>query len=208
MEPPARPTTRIKICGITRAEDALAAAAAGADAVGLVFVDQSARRVSLDRALEIVRALPPFVTRVGLFMNAAPAAVEQTLARVPLDVLQFHGTETVADCSRFGRPWIKALAMGQADLPDWDEWAAADALLLDSHGSGKLGGSGEAFDWSKIPALQRPWILAGGLHPGNVAVACRRLAPAAVDVSSGVEKSPGIKDHGLMQQFIEAVRHA
>lgn len=208
VERPAKPMTRIKICGITRTEDALAAAAFGVDAVGLVFVERSTRRVDPDQARDIVRSLPPFVTRVGLFMNAAPATIERTLARVPLDVLQFHGSESAAECSRFGRPWIKALAMGQADPPAWDEWAGADALLLDSHGNGKLGGSGESFDWSRIPRLQRPWILAGGLHPENVAVACRELAPDAVDVSSGVEKSPGIKDHRLMQQFIEAVRHA
>ncbi|MGY6553836.1 MAG: phosphoribosylanthranilate isomerase [Wenzhouxiangella sp.] len=199
---------RVKICGITRSEDALAAAAAGADALGLVFVAKSARCLGLDAAAAIVRGLPPFINRVGLFMDPAPEQVRQLLLTVGLDTLQFHGSESPEFCASFGRPWIKALAMGEAHLPDWDQWAQAQALLLDSHGGGKLGGSGHRFDWTRIPVLERPWILAGGLDPYNVGAACRQLRPAAVDVSSGVEKSPGIKDHGKMQEFIEAVRHA
>lgn len=199
---------RVKICGITSTEDALAAAAAGADAIGLVFVAGSARCVSLDRAREIARCLPPFATRVGLFMDAPAQDVTRILECVPLDALQFHGDETPSECARFGRPWIKALAMGGASLPDWTAWSTADALLLDSHAGGKLGGSGSTFDWSRIPVLERPWVLAGGLNAGNVAAACRQLRPDAVDVSSGVEKSPGIKDHQLMHEFIKAVRHA
>ena len=199
---------RVKICGITRGQDALAAAAAGADALGLVFVERSSRCVDVDSANAIVRDVPPFINRVGLFMNPSSQQVESVLKAVGLDTLQFHGSESPAFCASFGRPWIKALPMGDERLPDWGLWAQAQALLLDSHGGGNLGGSGHAFDWSRIPELRRPWILAGGLDPYNVIAACRQLRPAAVDVSSGVEKSPGIKDHRKMQEFIEAVRHA
>lgn len=199
---------RIKICGITTVQDGLAAALAGADAIGLVFVPASRRSVSIDQARRICRALPPFVSRVGLFMDADPLRVEEVLAGVPLDCLQFHGSERARDCQAFGRPWIKALAMGRDESPDWKAYAGADALLLDSHGNGKLGGSGTVFDWNRVPALDRPWILAGGLHPGNVAEACRQLHPDAVDVSSGVEIRPGIKDHNALDEFIKAVRHA
>jgi phosphoribosylanthranilate isomerase len=200
--------TRVKICGITSVDDALAAAAAGVDAVGLVFVPASRRCVDAEQAYSICRALPPFVTRVGLFMDARPEQIEALLARIPLDCLQFHGNESAEDCAGYGRPWIKALAMGGEEPPDWQTYSAADALLLDSHGGGKLGGSGEVFDWNRVPALPRHWILAGGLNPDNVGEACRRLRPDAVDVSSGVEIRPGIKDHKAMKEFIKAVRHA
>lgn len=200
--------TRIKICGVTTVADAMAAASAGADAIGLVFVARSARCVDLSTARQIARSLPPFVNRVGLFMDHAMDDIERVLTSVPLDTLQFHGSETPSACAAFGHPWIKALAMGDDHLPDWDCWHDAQALLLDSHGGGKLGGSGQRFDWARVPALERPWILAGGLDPHNVAQACRELKPDAVDVSSGVEKSPGIKDHRLMQNFIKAARHA
>ncbi|MFP4207212.1 MAG: phosphoribosylanthranilate isomerase [Wenzhouxiangella sp.] len=199
---------RVKICGITSPEDALAAAAAGADAIGLVFVAASRRCVTTDQARAICRALPPFISRVGLFMDAPPSQLAAVLEQVPLDTLQFHGAESAEYGHSFGRPWIKALAMGGTELPDWEAFSAADALLLDSHGGGKLGGSGESFDWSRVPELGRPWILAGGLAPDNVAEACRRLRPDAVDVSSGVEIRPGIKDHKRMHEFIKAVRHA
>ncbi|MEE4638436.1 MAG: phosphoribosylanthranilate isomerase [Wenzhouxiangella sp.] len=199
---------RVKICGITSTEDAAAAASAGVDAIGLVFVPASRRCVDPARAYSICRALPPFVTRVGLFMDARPEQIEAVIAQVPLDCLQFHGHESAEDCAAYGRPWIKALAMGGAALPDWQAFSGADALLLDSHGGGKLGGSGETFDWNRVPALARPWILAGGLDPQNVGQACQRLRPDAVDVSSGVEIRPGIKDHKAMKEFIKAVRHA
>ena len=199
---------RVKICGVTRIEDAKAAAAAGADAIGLVFVACSKRCIDPIRARAICLSLPPFVSRVGLFMDHSVEEIEQVLATVPLDTLQFHGSETPAQCAAFGRPWIKALAMGADRLPDWDCWQEAQALLLDSHGGGKLGGSGQRFDWTRVPVLGRPWVLAGGLNPANVAGACRQMRPDAVDVSSGVEKSPGIKDHRLMQEFIKAVRNA
>ena len=200
-------SVRVKICGITRSEDALAAASAGFDAIGLVFVARSRRSVEPGLARAICRALPPFVTRVGLFMDPDADQVQRTLDEVPLDCLQFHGNESEAFCMQFGRPWIKALAMGGERLPDVSQHAQADALLLDSHGGGKMGGSGKTFDWQAIPALPRPWILAGGLHPGNVAEAIGRLKPDAVDVSSGVERSPGIKDVNLINQFIKAVKN-
>ena len=142
-----------------------------------------------------------------MFVDAAADQVAQVLAEVALDCLQFHGDEEPDYCRQFGRPWIKALAMGGDALPDWKRYRQADALLLDSHGEGKLGGSGKVFDWDRVPPLDRPWILAGGLAPQNVAEACRRLRPDAVDVSSGVEIAAGIKDHKQMQEFIKAVRH-
>ncbi|TVQ35222.1 MAG: phosphoribosylanthranilate isomerase [Wenzhouxiangella sp.] len=197
---------RVKICGITRIEDALAAAEAGVDAIGLVFVKRSSRCVSLDDAAEICAALPPFVNRVGLFMDQPEAEVWAGLDRVRLDWLQFHGAESEDYCARFGRPWIKAIAMADSDAA-WEQHRHADALLLDSHASGELGGSGKRFDWERVPRLGRPWILAGGLDPGNVAQACRQLKPAGVDVSSGVEIRPGIKDGKLMKRFIEAVKN-
>ena len=199
---------RVKICGITSVEDALAAAAAGADAVGLVFVPASSRCVDLDEAASICRALGPFINRVGLFMDAPAEYVEQVLAKVPLDTLQFHGHESPRYCRGFGRPWIKAIAMGEADTPPWEDYPGAVALLLDSHGGGKLGGSGKTFDWDRIPDLNSRWILAGGLSADNVGEACSRHRPDAVDVSSGVEIRPGIKDHDAITAFIKAVRHA
>jgi phosphoribosylanthranilate isomerase len=198
---------RVKICGITRVEDALAAAEAGVDAIGLVFVERSQRAVDLGAAAAICRALPPFVQRVGLFMDADADAVRQTLAAVPLNWLQFHGEESQGFCRQFQRPWIKALAMGAAHPPDPAAYGQADALLLDSHGGGKLGGSGQQFDWGRVPDLPRPWILAGGLDPANVARAIAQLRPDAVDVSSGVEVAPGIKDVNLINEFMKAIRH-
>ncbi len=198
---------RVKICGITCVEDALAAARAGADAVGLVFVGRSPRHVDIETAHAICRALPPFLNRVGLFMDAEASRVWQVLDDVPLDWLQFHGGEDAAFCRQFSRPWIKALAMGENAAVDVASFDTADALLLDSHGAGAMGGSGETFDWTRVPNMKRPWVLAGGLHPGNVAEACRQLEPDAVDVSSGVEDRPGVKSDKLMDQFIKAVKH-
>jgi len=197
-------TIRIKICGLTRVDDAMAAARAGVDAIGLVFVPRSSRCIDHDRAMAIARALPPFVTRVGLFMNAPAADISAILERVPVDVLQFHGHETPAFCHQFGRPWIKALTLDAARTQDMTLWEKADALLIDAHAGSDMGGSGQSVDWTRIPDLPRPWILAGGLNPGNVARACREASPAAVDVSSGVETRPGIKSDRLMKQFIQA----
>lgn len=198
--------TRVKICGITRVEDALAAAAAGADAIGLVFVEETPRCIDFERAKVICRVLPPFVTRVGLFMNAPAAAVIETLERVPLDWLQFHGRENQDFCRQFGRPWMKALAMGGERPDDPAGYDLADALLLDAHAPGQAGGGGEIFDWSKAPRIDRPWVLAGGLNPDNVGAACARLEPDGVDVSSGVEVRPGVKSDKLIRDFIKAVK--
>lgn len=199
--------TRVKVCGITRVEDALAAAAAGVDAIGLVFVEKSPRCIDFEGARAICRALPPFVNRVGLFMNAPAAAVTDALAHVPLDWLQFHGRENQDFCRQFGRPWMKALAMGGQRPDDPGDYDLADALLLDAHAPGQTGGSGEIFDWSKAPRIDRPWVLAGGLDPGNVRAACIRLKPDAVDVSSGVEVRPGVKSDKLIRDFIKAMKH-
>ncbi|AKS42411.1 phosphoribosylanthranilate isomerase [Wenzhouxiangella marina] len=196
---------RVKVCGLTRVEDALAASHAGAHAIGLVFVERSPRCVTIEQAREIARALPPFVVRVGLFMNASAEAVQGVIDQLPLEQLQFHGNESPDFCASFQRPWIKALAPGAEPAPDYRAWAGADALLLDAHAGSTMGGSGQRFDWSTIPDLPRPWILAGGLDPDNVAEACRRTRPEAVDVSSGVETRPGIKSDRLIRAFINAV---
>lgn len=198
---------RIKICGVTRPEDAVAAAEAGADAIGLVFVAGSRRELDIEQAARICRNLPPFVARVGLFMDAGEARVREVLESVALNWLQFHGREAQDFCSRFSRPWIKAVAMGKGSALDSSGFDQADALLFDSHAPGQMGGSGETFDWAQVPDIDRPWILAGGLHPGNVAEACRRLRPDAVDVSSGVEASPGVKSDKLIRDFVKAVRN-
>ena len=200
--------TRVKICGITCPEDGVTAAELGADAIGLVFNPPSPRFVDVETAQRIVAALPPFVATVGLFVNAEPAAVRAVLAGVPLTLLQFHGDEEPDDCAGFGLPYIKAVPMGAgADVLDYEQrFAMAAGLLLDSHGGDKKGGSGQGFDWTRIPAERhKPLILAGGLHPGNVAAAIRQVRPYAVDVSSGVETAKGIKDAELMRAFLRGV---
>lgn len=200
---------RIKICGITRIEDALAAAKAGADAIGLVFHAASPRAVSVEQAAAIVRALPPFVTSVGLFVDASKERVEQVLSQVPLDLLQFHGDEPDVFCQGFARPYLKALRVQAGD--DLNalaaRWPGASGILLDSYKPGVPGGTGETFDWSMIPA-QRDWnlVLAGGLNPDNVRQAMDRAAPWAVDISGGVESSKGIKDVSKINAFIREVR--
>lgn len=201
-------TVRIKICGITRRADALAAADLGADAIGLVFAGQSPRRLAPGDAAEICRDLPPLVSRVGLFVDPEAEAVRAAMEQVGLNWLQFHGSEPVEFCRSFGLPYIKAVAMGTGGAPDYDAHPEAAALLLDSHSAGGSGGTGRAFDWDAVTPPARPWILAGGLDAGNVARAIATLAPAAVDVSTGVETSTGIKDHSRMREFIQAVRHA
>ncbi len=197
--------TRVKICGITRPEDGREAAALGADAIGLVFVDRSPRRVAVEPARAICAALPPLTTSVGLFMNAEPSFVHSVLEAVPLNWLQFHGDESADYCRSFGRPYIKALPMGSPDSVDYADWPDASALLLDAHAAGGMGGSGQRLDWSALTPPDRPWILAGGLSPDNVAEAVRALHPTAVDVSSGVESAPGIKSGNLMNQFLRGV---
>lgn len=201
--------TRIKICGITRIEDALAAAAAGADAIGLVFDPKSPRCVDARQAAAIARALPPYVTVVGLFVDAAPPSVHDVLNRVNLDLLQFHGAETPEYCRAFPKPYVKAIRMSpEADLhAEERRFPEAAGLLLDTFSPAASGGTGETFDWSRVPRdLQKPVILAGGLTPGNVADAIRRVRPYAVDVSSGVEQSKGIKDVKKISAFIEMAR--
>lgn len=200
---------RVKICGITRVEDALAAAAAGADAIGLVFYAKSPRAVDIEQAREILAALPPFVTTVGLFVDAERSELERILASVPLDLLQFHGDESVQQCEAFGRPYIKALRVKAGDdiAAQVARYPSAQGILLDAYVEGVPGGTGEAFDWSLIPqTLSKPLILAGGLRPDNVAEAVSRLRPYAVDVSGGVEASKGVKDVEKVDAFIRAAR--
>ena len=196
---------RVKICGITRLPDLQAACAAGADALGFVFYQKSPRHVSPETAAALLAAMPPFVQSVGLFVNADPAFVESVLKIAPLDLLQFHGDEAAADCARFGRPWIKAVRVNpQTDLLECAaDFEGARGLLLDAFVPGVPGGTGERFDWRLIPpALPLPVILSGGLTPDNVAEAVRTVRPWAVDVSSGVEASKGVKDAHKVAQFI------
>ncbi|MDX5370858.1 MAG: phosphoribosylanthranilate isomerase [Pseudomonadaceae bacterium] len=198
---------RVKICGITRVEDALAAAAAGADAIGLVFYARSPRAVGIEQAQAIIAALPPFVTTVGLFVDANRDELAHILASVPLDLLQFHGDETREQCEGFGRPYIKALRVKAGDdiAAQVQRYPSASGVLLDTYVEGVPGGTGEAFDWSLVPQdLSKPVILAGGLRPDNVAAAVAQVRPYAVDVSGGVEASKGIKDAQKIGAFIRA----
>ncbi len=202
---------RVKICGITRVEDALACARLGADAIGLVFYAPSPRHVSVAQARAIMVALPPFITTVGLFVDARPAEVQAVLSQLPLDMLQFHGDEAPEYCRAFGRPYLKALRVKPgSDLVQYaSAFAEAKGLLLDAHVEGIAGGTGQAFDWSLIPAqLPLPVILSGGLSPANVTAAIRHVRPAAVDVSSGVEAAKGIKDADKIAAFMQGVRNA
>lgn len=202
-------TVRSKICGITRIEDALVAAEAGADAIGLVFYDRSPRAVSVQQARAIIAALPPFVTTVGLFVNASRCEIGEILDAVPLDLLQFHGDETSAQCEGHGRPYIKALRVrpGENIAACCAEYNQASGILLDTYVPGVPGGTGEAFDWSLVPAdLDKPVILAGGLTADNVRAAIAQVSPYAVDVSGGVEASKGVKDAEKIRAFIREVR--
>ena len=201
--------TRVKICGITRPEDGREAARLGADAIGLVFYPPSPRAVTPARAAAIVRELPPFVTTVGLFVNADAGTIAAAVEAAGLDLLQFHGDESPADCAGHGRPWIKALRMapGLDVAAEARRYEGARGILLDAYRPGVPGGTGETFDWERIPAdLDLPLILAGGLAPANVAEAVRRVRPWAVDVSGGVEAQKGIKDAAKMAAFIDEVR--
>lgn len=203
------PRIRVKICGLTRVEDALAAARLGADAIGLVFYPSSPRAVAVEQARQIVLALPPFVTAVGLFVDAEPSEIEAVLQQVPLDLLQFHGAETPADCARFGRPYIKAIRMREGvDLQrEAERFKASRGLLVDAYDPKAPGGTGKRFEWDLLPRdLEKPLILAGGLDPGNVRAAITRVQPWAVDVSSGVESDKGIKDYAKMAAFLREVR--
>lgn len=199
---------RSKICGITRIEDALIAAEAGADAIGLVFYAKSPRAVSIQQARDIVAALPAFVTTVGLFVNASREELNDVLAGVALDLLQFHGDESPAECESYQRPYIKALRVKPGD--DIAQLAApyakARGILLDTYVPGVPGGTGAAFDWSLVPSgLPHPVILAGGLSAANVQAAIEQVRPYAVDVSGGVEVGKGIKDAAKIRAFMQAV---
>lgn len=202
--------TKIKICGLTREADVDAAVAAGADAIGFVFYAKSPRYVTPARALELARRLPPFVMPVGLFVNATDADLAAGIGALPNMLLQFHGDEAPAACERAGRPYIRAARITPGfDLLDFAlQFSGAQALLLDAHVDG-YGGGGKVFDWSLIPKnVNSRLVLSGGLNVGNVATGMRQVRPWAVDVSSGVEVSKGIKDAVLIQQFCDEVRSA
>ncbi|MEZ5524360.1 MAG: phosphoribosylanthranilate isomerase [Pseudomonadales bacterium] len=206
MNSPSR--TRIKICGITRPEDALAVAEAGADAIGLVFYPKSPRAVTIEQAVAIVNVLPPFVTRVGLFVDATPAELEAVLDRVELDVVQFHGNESLERCESVGKEYMKAVRVRETSdiIAALERYPTASALLLDAYHPDKPGGTGETFDWDKIPAnLSKPIVLAGGLTADNVQAAIDAVRPYAVDVSGGVETAKGIKNREKIQRFVSAV---
>lgn len=201
--------TRIKVCGFTREADLDGALALGVDAVGFVLYPPSPRAVTVARAAELARRVPPFVTRVGLFVNEDADLVERAAREAALDLLQFHGDESAEYCERFGLPWIKAVRVRpETDLLECaDRFRGARALLLDAW-SEAWGGSGKRFDWSLIPpSLPLPLILSGGLDPDNVAEAVRNIRPSAVDVSSGVESAKGIKDVARVAAFISGVEH-
>jgi phosphoribosylanthranilate isomerase len=202
--------TRIKICGLTRPQDLDAAVQAGADAVGFVFYEASPRHVSLAVARDLARRLPPFVTPVGLFVNAGAEQIQSVLQAIPNLMLQFHGDEAAVDCRHAGRPYLRAARMTPGlDLLNFaSQFSDAQALLLDAHVEG-YGGGGKVFDWSLIPqSVPLPVVLSGGLHAGNVIDGILQVRPSAVDVSSGVELSKGIKNPVAIRQFCDAVREA
>jgi len=203
--------TRVKICGITRPEDAVTAAHLGCDAIGLNFWPPSPRSISPEMAHEIALAVPPFVTVVGLFVDAEPGAIDAVLEKVPLDLLQFHGAEAAVACRRHGRPYLKAVRMRpETDLESAArDYSDAAGLLVDAYRSGQPGGTGMTFDWGRLPAAPHfPLVLAGGLGPDNIADAIHAVRPWAVDVSGGVESAPGIKDAALMAAFMQGVLDA
>ncbi len=203
--------TRVKVCGITRTEDALSAAELGADAIGFVFYEKSPRYITVKKAAEIAKSLPPFVNKVALFVNASDKAIKSVLDTVPVDILQFHGQESQKICQSYGWPYIKAIRMcdGVDPVQLSHDYADASAFLLDSFVAGTHGGTGQKFDWSKVPLdLNKPMILAGGLSFENVAKAITKVSPYAVDVSSGVEIEEGVKDAAKIEEFIREVLHA
>lgn len=203
--------TRVKICGITRVEDALAAVEHGCDAIGLVFYRPSPRSIDLQQAEEIAAALPPFVSIVGLFVDAEPREIEAVLAKVRLDLLQFHGDETPDACRVYSVPYMKAVRVkNDTNLLQYaTQYHDAHALLLDAYLPGVAGGTGQVFDWSLVPRqMPVPIVLAGGLSPDNVTAAIRQVRPYAVDVSGGVEQTKGIKDAGKIAAFMQGVQNA
>lgn len=202
--------TRVKMCGMTRADDVQAAVELGAAAIGLIFYPQSPRAVTIEQAQGIIAELPPFITIVGVFVDADQEYVTEAIKQIPLDLLQFHGHESAVYCRRFHRPYIKAIAMHkETDLmKECTTYADAKALLLDAQQKDKPGGTGTRFEWSLVPKhLPKPIILAGGLTPENVSRAIIEVQPYAVDVTSGIEANKGIKDIHKMRQFMTAVNH-
>lgn len=200
--------TRIKICGITRAEDARAAIAAGADALGFVFYANSPRAVSAEQVMSIMQGLPPLVSTVGLFVNAPVPEVTKILCTLPLALLQFHGDEDAAYCEQFGMPYIKAVRVKAGDdvMDKIQQYPSAAGILLDTFKDNVPGGTGETFDWALVPShVNKPIILAGGLTPDNVAQAIMKTKPYAVDVSGGVEKEKGVKDASKITAFVRGV---
>jgi phosphoribosylanthranilate isomerase len=200
--------TRVKFCGITKLDDALLAVELGVDALGFVFYAQSPRSIDPRSAQTIIEKLPAFVTTVGLFVDTDSTLIEEVLAQAPIDVVQFHGSESPAQCATVSRPYIKAIRMApDADLQvEARNYSTAQALLVDTYSEKSAGGTGSVFDWNRIPAqLSKPVILAGGLGPDNVAAAIRSVRPFAVDVSSGIECDYGIKDREKMQHFMREV---
>lgn len=201
--------TRIKICGITRLSDAQQVVDLGGDAIGLQFHSRSPRAIDLDKAVQIRRLMPPFVTVTALFMNEKESWVRQVVDTVQPDCLQFHGEETPQYCRQWSRPFIKAIPMGSVEDASLyaQRFSEARGFILDSNVAGRQGGSGDTFDWSKIPpSFDFPLVLAGGLNPSNVAAAISQVKPWGVDVSSGVEQAKGIKDSELIEQFFNEVR--
>lgn len=197
--------TRIKICGITRQRDALAAIKLGADALGFVFYPSSSRYISVENAAKIAFSLPPMVSLVGVFVDAEADFIANVLASVPLTVLQFHGAETEPECVRWHKPYMKAVRVQRiGDVAEAEaNYQTASALLLDTFASDQAGGTGKVFDWSLVPQNDKPLVLAGGLTPDNVADAIRQVQPYGVDVCGGVESAPGIKCPRLLQAFTE-----
>ena len=203
--------TRVKICGITNLDDALSAVKAGCDALGFVFYAKSPRAVTPEQAAEIISNVPAFVTSVALFVNESSEVVNQVIAKTDIDLLQFHGDESAEFCASFSRPYIKALRMKpELDLTSqFETYASSQGILLDAYTPGIPGGTGEMFDWSRIPSdLAAHIILAGGLSAANVASAIAEVSPYAVDVSGGVEASKGIKDSNKMIDFMNEVYRA
>ena len=200
--------TRIKFCGIRSKEAAQAAVIAGADALGLVFYEPSPRFVTPEIAAEIAQVPHPFVSMVGLFVNASSAEIDDVLARVPLQILQFHGDESPEFCDSFSMPYIKAIRVGAKRAEDYalEDYAQAQGFLFDTYKSGQPGGTGEVFDWTLLPTTNRPIILAGGLSAHNVADAITQTKPYAVDTSGGIESAPGVKDPVKMRAFVEQVK--
>jgi len=211
--------TRIKFCGITREQDMQQAVLLGVDAVGLVFASNSPRAVDVQRACTLIDHCGPFVARIGLFMDQNASTINHILNHVSLDMLQFHGTESEQFCASFGMPYLKSVAMGGnpnaltnkslSELLNVNtDYMTASALLLDSNELGQPGGSGKTFDWKKVPDINRPIIIAGGLDAANVGEAITQFKPYAVDVSSGIESAKGEKDVDKMKDFVESVRTA